>query len=398
MGSEANRIQRSLVIHPEESTRRAIRRAIRRALERVGSYSATVYEAGSLTEGFQSIRLLDPHVVLLDLTEERALALRIAGQARRPGRLIIGLYNPLLMQERLEDFFREAIRAGIGDFVPLPVAEDELVAALGAAMSDSGQESAPATGRLVSFISAKGGVGTTTLAVNLALVLAESELIEEGVALCDAAIRFGTAAAYLGFVPDRDLADLARDLDDVGALSTYLVRHPQTRLDVLASPRDPRAAQQIAPADMSAVLIHLCRSFGLVVVDCPPGLDLLNLAVLDLSESIFVVTEAITPAVLATATFLELLDDQGLGERVRVIVNRHSSIDGVLTGRMVHEQLGRPVDYVFLDEKAVVTAASRGNPIVLSRPKAEFSKAMDFFAQSLVLTEGATEQDPESED
>lgn len=387
-----HRIQRILILHPEAETRTEIAAALRTASER----QITLYEAESLTEGFDSVRRLDPHCILLDLSEQRQLAFELARESRRPDRLIIGLYNPLLMRARQDDFFRAAARAGVRDFIPVPVAAEELAAALAAGRSDAEPGTGPGEGRLISFISCKGGVGTTSLAVNVAVSLATAEVFADGVALCDAAVQFGNAAAFLGVVPELDLTDLVRHIDDVEALSTYLYRHPETGLRFLASPRDPRDAERITPEDLSRVLIALRQRFGLVIVDCPAGIDLLTLAVLDLSETILVVTEAITPTVLATAAFLELLDEQGFGDRVQVVLNRHSGADGVLPGRVVNEELGRPVDHVLLDDKAVTAAASRGTPVCLSRPKAEFSKAVDRLAEALVRADLEPEADASS--
>jgi pilus assembly protein CpaE len=375
-----SRIQRILILHPEAETRAETEAALRAAGER----QITVFEAESLTEGFDSVRRYDPHCILLDLSEQRELAFELARESRRPDRLIIGLYNPLLMRARQDDFFRAAARAGVRDFIPVPVAPEELAAALAAGRRDAEPEAVGGEGRLISFISCKGGVGTTSLAVNVAVSLAAAEVFANGVALCDAAVQFGNAASFLGVVPELDLADLVRHIDDVDALSTYLHRHPETGLRLLASPRDPREAESISPEDLSRVLIALRQRFGLVIVDCPAAVDLLTLAVLDLSETILVVTEAITPTVIATAAFLDLLAEQGFGDRVQVILNRHSAGDGILPGRMVNEELGRAVDHVLLDDKAVTAAVSRGTPVVISKPKAEFSKAVARLAEDLV--------------
>ncbi len=382
-----HRIQRILVLHPEAETRGQIEEALRTASEG----PITVFEAESLTEGFDAVRRFDPSCVLLDLSEQRQLAFELAREARRLDRLIIGLYNPLLMRARQDDFFRAAARAGVRDFVPVPVSADELAAALAAGRRDAEPDSGPGEGRLISFVRCKGGVGTTTLAVNVAVSLAAAEVFEDGVALCDAGVQFGNAASFLGVVPELDLADLVHHIDDVEALSTYLYRHPDTGLRLLAGPRDPREAETISPEDLSRVLIALRQRFGLVIVDCPAHLDLLTLAVLDLSESILVVTEAITPTVIATAAFLELLDEQGFGDRVQVILNRHSGADGVLPGRMVTEELGRPVDHVLLEDKAVTAGVSRGTPVVLGKARAEFSKAVARLAEELARADREVE-------
>lgn len=376
----ASRIERILVIHPEPETRRSVAAALRQD----GSRALSLYEAGSMPEGLESIRRLEPDVVLLDLTDEQGLALEVAREARRPDRRLVGLYNPLVVRDHEVDFLRRFARAGVGDFIPLPASAAELQAALDAAPVGLAAKSA-AEGRMVAFMSPKGGVGTTVTAVNAALALGGSGSFPNGVALCDAALQFGSVATMLGLVPDRDLADMVRDLDDLGPPSAYLVRLPDPGVSVLARPRDPRDAERVSPEGLSRALINLRRSFDLVVVDTPPNLDLLTLAALDLSERIFVVTEGIAPALLATSRFLDLLAEMGFApERIGVVLNR-AGLDGTLSEAQVGEQLGRRVDYSLPYDKAVVTSVHTGTPLVVGRRKTPFAKAVADFAQDAAL-------------
>lgn len=374
---DPSQVSRILIIHPAEGTRQALAETLRQ----VTRTPNTVHEAGSLTEGLRAARWFDPSCVLVDLSEERNLALEVAREVRRSDRLVIGLYNPLLLRERADDFFRAAARAGIGDFVPVPVSEAELAAALGAAPQKS---LGGPKGRTISFFSPKGGVGTTTLAVNTALVLAGSGQAGE-VALCDAALQFGDAAPLLGLAPDRDLADMVRDLDDIGALSAYLSRHPETGLRTLARPRDLADAERVTPEELSRVLIRLERRFDYVVVDTPGVLDLMTLAVFDLSEKIYLVIEATAPTVLEAARLLRVLEGQGFAaERLRLIVSRYAAFEGNLPPGTVAQQLGRPVDFVVAQDRALIVAANRGQPLVLGRSKSEFPAAISQITDDVV--------------
>jgi len=384
-GGAERQVLRILIAHAEAATRRAIDSALRR----IAVGPVATYEAPSLLAGLRSLSRIDPHVVLLDLGEDRELAFELARAARRPGRLIIGLYSPLANFEREGDLFRRAARAGVGDFVALPAADDELAAALQAAAGGGGTEGSAelqrAEGRLIAFVGHKGGVGTSTLAVNTALALAASGRVASGVALCDAALQFGGAAALVGLVPEVDLADLVRDLDDPEALSSYLAYESKSGLALLASPKDPRAAERISPEDLGRALIALRRRFGLVVVDTPTTLDLLSLAVLDLAETIVLVTEALAPTVVASAIWLDLLAEQGFArERLRVVLNRHSSSPGYLSERTVAEHLGRPIDLIVPEHEAVRPSGATGSPMVLAQPKTAFSQAVGRLAESLL--------------
>ncbi len=358
---------RVLIVHPDPATRQALEQTVRQLA--VGAVST--HQACSPTEGLESAHRLDPTMVFLDLSEDPDLALDAARDLRRPGRLLVGLYNPLLRGESEVGFLRRANRAGIADSVPLPASEAEIREVLEAASPQS--EAASHKAPVVTFVSHKGGVGTTTLAV--ATALAATEAASGEVVLCDGDLQFGDAAAHLGMVPPQDLGELAREMGDLGSLSTYVTVHPPTGLRVLASPRDPIDADRITPEQMSRILIALRRRFQLVVMDTHSQLDLLSLAILDLSDLIFVVTEAVAPKVLGTARFLELLAGQGFTkERVQVVLNRFADGEDNLEAVLVAEQLGREIDHVIEIDRAVGVATNRGVPLISSRPRAPFSK------------------------
>lgn len=119
-----------------------------------------------------------------------------------------------------------------------------------------------------------------------------------------------------------------------------------------------------------------------MVVDNATVLDLMTLAVLDLSEKIFVVTEAVTPTVLATADFLRVLEEQGFApERLRLIANRHAASDGNLPPGTIAQRVGRPVDYVVAHDRAA--AANRGVPVIRGRPKSNFPDVVSKIAEDI---------------
>ena len=381
-----SRVLSVLVVHPEAETRRALIETLRLALPGTALHAA---EASTPTQALQAASWLEPRVVLLDLVAERRLALDVARNLRRPGRFVLGLYNPMLAGDRGAELFRAGARAGVTDYVALPAAESELAAAL-AALEPAAAESGRRDARALVFIAAQGGAGTTTLALNTALVLAGSRAAGS-VVLCDANIQFGNAAAHLGLAPDRDLIDLLRDLDAATTLTPYLLHHPETGLGLLASPRAAGDAEAVAPEDLSRALVALRRRFDTLVVDLPAAVDLRTLAALDLADRIYVVTEAVVPAVVSTQRLLGLLEELGLADRVRVVVNRYSSFEGNLSEGIVAQRLGRPVDRVVPYDRAVVVAATRGAPLVLAPRRGAFAEAIGELAgEAIESTRGAS--------
>lgn len=368
----------ALVVHPEAETRRALIEVLRAAL---GAAALHAVEASNPTQALQAASWLEPKIVLLDISAERKLALDVARAIRQPGRYIFGLFNPMLTADRGAELFRSGARAGLTDFIPLPASESEIAAALGAVAADTAESRR--NGRTIAFIAAQGGAGSTTMAINTALVLAGSRAAGN-VVLCDASLQFGNATAHLGLSPDRDLVDLLRDLDAATTLTPYLIHHPETGLNLLASPRDASDAEAIEPEDLSRALVALRRRFETLVIDLPAAVDLRTLAALDLADRIYVVTEAVIPAITSTRRLLALLDDLGLADRVRLILNRFSNFEGNLTEEVAGQQLGRPIDRVVPYDRAVVVAAHRGAPLVLAQRRGGFAEALGEIAGDAV--------------
>jgi pilus assembly protein CpaE len=371
------RLDRVLLVHPDPGVRQEIETVLRRVHER----SIATRQTGALGIAVSIAREFDPRIIVLDLARDRALALTVARELRRPDRLLIGLFNPLLdgSGSTEAEFLRQAIRAGIDDFVPLPLSDAEMSAALAA-----GPEavSTPREGKTIAFFSHQGGVGTTTLAVNTALALGAAES-QRSVALMDANVQFGCAAAHLGLVPEHDLGDVVRDLD-LGPMFPLPRVGPDPGIAVLASPLDPVVAERITPEDLSRVLIDLRRRFQTVVIDTAPVLDLMTLSVLDLSETIAVVTEASAPTIAGTARLLRMLASLGFeGDRVRLIVSRFRSAADVLPPNVVAKELGRAVDHVVPHLVPVQTGTHRGLPALYERGAAPFTDAIARLARDV---------------
>jgi pilus assembly protein CpaE len=350
-------------------------------LRRAHKHAIAVRHAAQAGAAIQIGREYDPRIILIDLAQERALALSAARELRRPDRLIIGLINPHIEAGNASEaeFLRQAVRAGIGDFVPLPLSDVEIAAAL-AAMPESG----PATheGRSIAFFSHQGGVGTTTLAVNTALALATGEPTRS-VVLLDANVQFGCAAAHLGLVPERDLGDGLRELAQ-GLMFPLPMAGPAPGIAILASPLDPRAAQMVTPEDLSRVLIEMQRRFQIVVVDTAPVLDLMALSVLDLSETVVVVTEGTAPTIAGTARLLRMLASLGFeDERVKLVLSRYRREADVLAPDVITGQLGRTVDHIVPFVWPVAVGTHRGTPALFERSAAQFGDAVRKLARDV---------------
>ena len=354
-------MHRVLIVHPDADVVRAVEVALREKANR----PLVIESAPSIADGLRRARDIAPQMVFLDVGVDRALVLRAVNELRSPGRLIVGLYNPLVVRADWA-FIREFTRAGVGDFIQVPPSDEEVAAVM--ATAELKEQRAPVEGEVVAFFSHQGGVGTTTLAVHTAALLASQSQFAKNLAICDANMQFGTVAPCLGLSPLRDVSAFVQDSQGGAALAACLTEDQTYGISVLAAPRDPIEGAAIGPEDLTRVIIELRRRFRYVVVDTAPVLDLLAMSVLDSADRIMVVTDAVTPTVLGAAMLVNILEEEGLGgDRLRVILNRFSSFDGNLSERTVRERLGRPVNHVVPYDRNFVVAATRGRPLIGGR-------------------------------
>ncbi len=371
-------MHRILIVHADESVRLAIERALRQSRQ-----ALVVQGAASLADGLRRARDLDPHLVFVDVGVDKGVIASVGGELRSPGRLLVGLYNPLLLRGDWA-MLRDLTRAGIGDFVEVPPSDEEVIGAL-AALTSRDQHS-PAEGKVIAFYSHQGGVGTTSLAVNVGVLLAASQG-GGSVVLCDAAVHFGAAAAYLGLNPVRDLSAFVRDPRGGAALTACLTDEPGTGLSLLAAPREPLDGASVTPEDITRLLVDLRRRFKWVIVDTAPSLDLLNLAVLDSADRVMVVTDAVTPTVVGTSALVRLLEREGFGpERISLIVSKFSSFDGNLTERTLRERLGRGVNHLVPYDRNFVIAATKGRPMAGGRMASAVQIALSSIVDDILAT------------
>ena len=293
------------------------------------------------------------------------------------------------------DHLLVALRLGFADVLRRPLSRDELTASL--ARIVPGRTPAPAAsakGLVTSFVSNKGGVGKTTLAVNLACELAQRA--PHRVLLVDAALQLGLCAAMLDIVPHATLTDVVGQLDrlDATLLRQFTVEH-ESGLHLLAGPPDAVAAARVDEQHLARVLGVARETFDHVVVDTFPILDAIALAVLDRSDLVFQVVAPTVPAVLGATQLLKVLEQVGVETaRQRLIVNGaippHA---GALQPRDVADRLGRAVDLVVPFSRAAVTACNTGRPVVRSIARwRSFRRSLRSLADLVVAERAPAEQ------
>lgn len=236
-------------------------------------------------------------------------------------------------------------------------------------------------GTVITVFSPKGGVGKTTVAVNIAVALSGSGAAR--VCLVDLDLAFGDVAITLQLIPEHTIAEAIGTEEhlDFNLLETLLTRHENC--SILAAPTHPEGKDRISPALIRRILRVLRRHFDYIIVDTSPSFDDQVLHAFDETDECILVATLDVPTVKNMKVAIETLDGLDLvpGHR-HLLLNRADDEVG-LSPANVETLLKMPVATALPTALAVANATNHGRPIVLSRPEHPVSKALVRLATSL---------------
>lgn len=224
--------------------------------------------------------------------------------------------------------------------------------------------------RMVAVFSPKGGVGTTTVAVNIAVAHAANR--PDRVLIVDLALQFGQVATHLDLTPRQTLADLVRDEQsqrEPDLLRTYATKH-SSGLHVLAAPGSPELAELILPHHVERILETALLAYDAIVIDAGSALNDHSLAALERADTVLLPVYPEIAALKAVHSLLDYLNEAGsIPTRATFVLNNAFARE-FLKMRDVESALGAKVTAELpYDGFLYLKAVNEGNPIVLGAPR-----------------------------
>jgi pilus assembly protein CpaE len=257
------------------------------------------------------------------------------------------------------------------------------------------------TRRTVAVHSPKGGVGTTTIATNIAMAAAERR--PDRVVIVDLDLQFGQVATHLNLQPRQTLADVVRDetaMREAELLRTYATRH-DSGLHLLAAPTGPELAALITADHVDRILTTLLDTYDQVVVDTGSWLDERTLRAFEHAESVLFVMNPEIAALKAMAALIEYLHESGTVAAKSTFVLNNTFGREILKLRDVESALGTKVEIELpYDPFLYLKAVNEGNPIVLGAPRSPAAErlvrlsATAFGADGIAVPAPAAERKP----
>lgn len=288
--------------------------------------------------------------------------------------------------EALPELILGAVRAGAVEFLVHPLQSGEFDQALDRVLRAVDPKAGG--GRSIAVYSAKGGLGTTTVAVNLAFAIARSDP-RRRVALVDSVVHGGDVRVFLDVKPNHTIKDVAEDIITQNGKSLDTLLHACTGgVWVCADPNLPDEGELLDRPLTDAVMRHVSNLFGFTVVDCEHNMTERALAILDQADTIVVLTHLTVPAVRSLQRTLDLFSRLKYAEeKVALVVNRYGAKGDITLGDFQKVIQRKVLATLPNDYQATVTAAAHGLPVHQAAPKSKFAKALDHLAAQLTGVE-----------
>ena len=380
----------------------------RENLKKMLYFESDMEIVGTASSGDEAIELSKqtrPHIVLMDINMPGVdgIAASEAITHAVPHAQIV-----MMSVQSEADYLRRSMLAGARDFLTKPFTMDDLIStvrrvyqvhAKPAAAMPAAQAAVPevvarhpeSLGKVIVVYSPKGGVGCTTLAINLATMVCQLEP-EARVAVVDASLQFGDVGVLLNLRATRSVVDLADHIDELDRelLESTLLTDDRSGLKVLLAPPKPEMAELVTIETMGQTLELMRDTFDYVVVDMGKRLQDLELSLFELAERVILVIVPELPAIKDARYYLELMEAlEHTEDRTLLVLNKADANVGITTSAIENHLRHKVFAEIPREDRIVLHSVNHGVPYVLipnldrNHPLVQKTKA---FAERLVAS------------
>jgi pilus assembly protein CpaE len=352
------------------------------------------YEVITAADGAEGFRLWgaeNPALILLDVMLPKLDGYQVATKIRQEEGSTGHVPIIMLTAEREVEQKVRGLRAGADDYLIKPFHPAELLARIKSLLARFAPRDAlvgrPPLGRVFALYGAKGGVGTTTIAINAAIALHRE--LGRKVCLVDGNLQFGDHRVFLDLGLDRkSIVDIVTATSiDQDLVRQVLVKH-DSGIDLLLAPPSPETAELVTHEHMPVILDHLRALYDYILVDIDKRLDDVNLGIIETSEIVFVVMTADLSCLKNVRLVLETIGHLGYEKtKVQLVLNRSNAFTGINV-KNAEGALKRPIDHQIVNEyRGAISALNSGAPFMFTKADSLLGRSLLEFAR--VVDKGA---------
>lgn len=342
---------------------------------------AVLGEAGYGIEAVSLAKDTEPDVVIILIEEPliRALQTVEALSDLLPHSPIIA-YSSI----REPNAMRKAMLAGVSDFLVTPVKEDDLIGSVHTVMQQEERRRARAAGEadgpvsagtVITVFGAKGGIGKTTIATNLATALVQRT--NQSVVLVDLDTRFGDVAILMDIPVERSIADMAMPEEEITreVIQECIYTH-NTGVAILPAPIRPTDWRSVHAGHIERIVSLLTQTYDYVILDTPGTFNDIVARALELATMVMLVATVDMAALKDTLLAIDMLRSWNFPQdKIKLVINATNEAVNVQPAE-VKRMLGRDVFWSIPYDRNISTATQLGMPVVVAKPQSRAAESL----------------------
>lgn len=372
-------VVRLALVDPNDSTRNALKSMM------LGIDSVWLEaECSRYDFFFDVVMQTQPDIALVCLDSDAQKGLALVAKITQE----LPTCNVLVISSSTEgSLILQAMRNGAKEFLNLPLKIEDVLSALERirqtqfARTGEGQVRSC---QVFTVAGVSGGVGCTSLAVNLGCILARDEA--NSVAVIDLDFTLGDSDVWLDIVPDYTIQDVAENITrlDYSLLKRSLTKH-ECGVFLLPRPVQLDDNLQINPDQLRRVIALLKTTFTHLVIDASKSLTPIDMAAVEVADAVLLVTQLDLPCLRNVVRLMQYFEHrEGLADKVKVVVNRVGLEDTQISLNKALETIGREIYFQIPNDFAtMVEARNNGVPLIMQSPRAKLTRSIEQLAQQL---------------
>lgn len=320
-----------------------------------------------------------PDIALISLDADQAKGLALIVQVSQS---VPGCHVLVLSKSTEGSLILQAMRNGAREFLSAPLRLDDFMAALDRLQLTGGSRKGgkQSGSKVVTIVGASGGVGCTSLAINLACIEARNK--DNSVAVIDLDMGLGDADVWLDIIPDYTIQDVADNITrlDYSLLKRSLTQHASGAF-LLPRPIQMDDHPPITPDQLQRVVALLKATFTHLIIDVSKSFSPLDIAAMQVSDMVLMVTQLDLPCLRNVVRVMQFLEERELASKVKILVNRIGLEDSQISLNKALDTIGREVYWqIPNDYAAMIESRNNGVPLIEQAPKSKVTKAIEQLA------------------
>ncbi len=336
-----------------------------------------------------------PDIALISIDADQSKALALIAQVSQ---LVPSCHVLVLSKSTEGSLILQAMRNGAREFLNAPLRLDDFMAALDRLQLTGGSRKGGKSGgsKVVTIVGASGGVGCTSLAINLACIEARNK--DNSVGIIDLDMGLGDADVWLDIIPDYTIQDVADNITrlDYSLLKRSLTQHSSGAF-LLPRPTQMDDHPPISPDQLQRVVALLKATFTHLIIDVSKSFTPLDVAAMQVSDIVLLVTQLDLPCLRNVVRITQFLEERELAGKVKVLVNRIGLEDSQISLNKALDTIGSEVYWqIPNDYAAMIESRNNGVPLIEQAPKSKATKAIELLAQQIDSGEQIVAGTPEA--